>query len=76
MSDKTEFKVEVGKEEFTPQHPYPDIWYDDDQLSDDDESNDCITCGLDLNESICNACWEEEQSQVSKPQAPEAGAGT
>ena len=38
---KTDLKVEVGKEEFTPQHPYPDVYYDEDgSLDEDPEDSD------------------------------------
>jgi hypothetical protein len=56
---KTEFKVEVGKEEFTPQHPYPDIYYDEDGSLEEEDFDECSTCGLDLSESVCDTCWRD-----------------
>jgi hypothetical protein len=63
MSDgKTlEVKVEVGREEFTPQHPYPEIWYDEDGQPDDGGSyEECEICGCDLSEEVCEDCLTAE----------------
>lgn len=70
----SEFKVETEPEKFDSLHPYPDIYYDDEEDVTDEEEDWCGECDSPLDECVCNYCSHGQPDGADCDQMPRGGS--